>query len=107
VITYERAEFTRLPPEAERLEWCEWLHRHGINPSDVSVPGWIERRVPEYRVAYLAYALNERGERYPNPEKTGAVREERFVQLEGPPLPFPKALWTANLKMTLDMRGET
>jgi hypothetical protein len=103
VITYERVEFTQMPPEAERLEWCEWLRRHGINPSEVPVPGWIERRVQEYRVAYLAYALNERGQRYLNPEKTDAVREERYVQLEGPPLPFPKAPGNAKLYATIDM----
>lgn len=103
MIIYERAEFWTMPPERERLEWCEWLHRHGINPSEVPVPGWIERHVQEYRVAYLAYALNERGQRYLNPGRTDAVREERYMQLEGPPQPFPRAPRDAKLYATIDM----
>jgi hypothetical protein len=86
-----RVHFDQVPSERERLAWCEWFRRHGVNPDQVCVcPGWVERRVGAYQVAYLAYALNERGERYSNPEHTDAVREVRVVQLEGLPLPYPK-----------------
>jgi hypothetical protein len=103
MITYERVEFTQMPPESERQEWCEWLRRHGINPSEVPVPGWIERRVPEYQVRIHVYTRNEQGALIKNAERTGAVTETRIVQLEGPPLPFPKAPGNAKLYATIDM----
>lgn len=86
----ERIEFPTCPPPDERAVWCEWLRRHGIDPNVVLVPGWIERRLDTYQVAYLSAELDE---------ESGCIRWDRerrepvyvtgIVQLEGPPLPFP------------------
>jgi len=73
----------------DREIWQDWLRRHSVDPNDVAVPGWIRRNRQQYRVEYLAYALDEHGRVRLTPDHTDAVREPRFVQLEGPPLPFP------------------
>jgi len=72
---------------------CEWLRHHGIDPNDVPVPGWIERRPAERQVVHEAYALNEQGRRYMNETRTDAVREVRVVQLEAEPSPFPEEVY--------------
>ena len=36
--------FERLPPESERLRWCEWMRQHGVDPNDA-------RAVKELRLA--------------------------------------------------------
>lgn len=82
-----RRYFDRLPIEPRRRRWQEWLRRHGVDPNKVIVPGWIERREQEYRLAYESYELDEHGN--PAWDNDDIVRVARFVQLEGPPLPFP------------------
>lgn len=94
----DRAWFDGEGP-ANHADWTEWLRRHGIDPRDVILScggrsGWIERQVDLYRVAWLSIVGDERGR----------VREpqERYVQLEGKPLPFPEwrmqgANWACDL----------
>lgn len=79
--------FDRLPEEPERLAWCEWLTRHGIDPSDVVIPGAVWRYPGEYRVYYRSLVRDSDG--HPVWDDGGPREERRFVQLEGPPLPFP------------------
>lgn len=86
----ERAEFDKLPPRAERDVWCEWLRRHSIDPSEVLVPGWIERRPETYQVAYLSAEFAENGTMRWDRERGEPVYLVAVAQLEGPPLPFPE-----------------
>ncbi len=79
-----------MPPEAERRVWCEWLRRHSIDPDEVLVPGWIERRPGAYQVAYLSAEFDdETGMMRWNRERREPVYRAAVAQLEGPPLPFP------------------
>ena len=85
----ERATFHVMPPRAEREAWCEWLRRHSIDPSDVVVPGWIERRPAAYQVAYLALVQGPDGFFRLDPTTREWICTVRIAQLEGPPLAFP------------------
>lgn len=84
-----------------REPWCGWLRRHGIDPNDVVVPGWIRRNREAFRVEYLAIARDadgqivcaEHGERH-HARTCRSITGERFVQLEGPPLRFPAVPFT-------------
>lgn len=69
--------------------WCEWLEQHGIVPESVPTTGWIFRDEVNYRIRYIAFVLNERGDTQIKPGTRDVWVEERFVQLEGKPLPFP------------------
>lgn len=94
----ERYEIDTLPPDHVRLPVCEWLRRHGINPDDVAVPGWIERQTDLYRLAYEGYICDDQGNILINKARDAAQRRSTYVQLEGPPLPWPTALveWVAD-----------
>lgn len=89
MINPERVDFYTMPPRAEREVWCEWLLRHSIDPSDVVVPGWIERRPADYQVAYLALMRWPDGFFRLDPQTREWVFTIGIAQLEGPPLPFP------------------
>lgn len=104
-MTREWITFEDMPPKSRRLPMVEWLRRHGCDAGQVCVPGWIERDEENFRVRYLAYHLNERGNRHPVPGTGGwmdrpdyrepvVATEVHTVQLEGPPLPFPNE-WRA------------
>lgn len=81
-------EFDEPPPPAERLVWCEWLRRHGVDPSDVVIPGFIERRPDRYQLAYEACARNPDGSYFLSADRQ-TVRVVHVFQMEAPPLPFP------------------
>lgn len=85
----DRYEFTRFPPEPERLAWCDWLRHHGIDPDDVVAVGWIERRVEQRQIAYEAYVRNADGNILYDAERDDARREIHVFQLEARPSPFP------------------
>lgn len=88
----ERIEFDWAPPPREREIWCKWLRQHGIDPNQVVIPGWIERRPAAYQVAYLSVEIGPEGRPCWNREGGGGfIWTTRSVQLEGPPLPFPVA----------------
>lgn len=81
-----RVEFGSLPREPIRLALCEWLRRHGIDPNNVAVPGWIHRQIDERRVRFLGYQEDYRTAPLP---RDGDPTEIQWVQLEAPPLPLP------------------
>lgn len=83
-----RYDFDRIPSEPLRLAVCDWLKAHGIDPCDVATPGWIELDDEARRVRWEAYRLDEHG-RIPVVDGD-AVREVHSMQLESPPLPFPR-----------------
>lgn len=85
----ERLVFDERPPKAERLALCDWLRIHGIDPDDLVLPCWVERDVENYRVRYLGAVRDENGKLQPAPGGEVVVTAEQYVQLEGPPLPFP------------------
>lgn len=85
----ERVDFDRMPTESERLIWCEWLRKHGVNPNDVIATGWIERRPDAYQLAYLSIELDDDGRPRYDRQRDDFVWTERVFQMEGPPLPFP------------------
>lgn len=80
--------FDKLPSEPVRLVMCEWLRRHGIDPNDVVVPGWIARDERTYAVRYLGFD-RDAGEIRLTDDGKDLVRRVYRVQLEGPPLPWP------------------
>ena len=72
--------------------WNEWLENHLIDPVDVSLPGWIERRVTDRQIRYSSFLRGDDG-RMLSVNGTFGPRDVvpiiRTVQLEMPPLPFP------------------
>ena len=42
-------------PAGSGRRWCEWLKRHGIDPMDVVVPGWIDVDDEARAVRYLGF----------------------------------------------------
>jgi hypothetical protein len=98
--------FNWIPPESDRAQWVSWLRRHGINPDDVPVPGWIEVDGARRQVRYLAIVRDENGtalladrdglpvpygqekERIPAGHHEVATRVA-VSQMEAPPLPWP------------------
>ena len=86
----DRLEIDRVPSEPVRLVMCEWLRRHGVDPHEVvATRGWIERQPAAFRLAYLAYVRDVDGAIQFDAEANSARVEPRYVQLEGPPLPWP------------------
>lgn len=61
--------------------WQEWFHRHGIDPSEVLLTEWVERRAS---AAENAIVWLEAGERDGEP-----ITVERVQILPNPPEPFP------------------
>ena len=89
--TAERIEFDDVPPADIREVWVEWLGRHGVDPCDVVLPGWIERRADAYQLAYLSFERDERGRPAFDRERREFVTTVGVFQMEGSPLPFPEA----------------
>lgn len=87
--TAERIEFNDMPPHAVRETWAEWLRQHGVDPSDVVIPGWIERHPSTYRIVYASGARDENGRFRWDRESRTVVPETHVFQMEAPPLPFP------------------
>ncbi len=75
--------------ETERHTWCEWFRQHGVDPADVALPGWVERRELERQLAYEAYKLDEAGRIAIDPSGDQPARTVRVIQLEAAPLPWP------------------
>lgn len=88
-MSVDRVEFDRLPPEPELSIWRHWMRQHGVDPSDVAVPGWIERHPDTCRLVYGSYERDERGLPRWDRACDDAVRVTRVFQMEAPPLPFP------------------
>lgn len=92
-MTDVRYEFDRVPPELDRLAVCEWLQRHGVDPREVAVPGWIELRPERRQVAWAAYLWEEAADGEPRRILRSAadagIRRESVLQLEARPMPFP------------------
>jgi hypothetical protein len=85
-----RKDFEQLPPEAIRLMWCDWLTHHTIDPDTVAIPGFIEIDHDAYRIAYLAFDLNENGRPFLDASRKDAQKSVRVVQLEARPSDFPQ-----------------
>lgn len=79
-------------PGDVRLAWCEWLRRHGIDPMVVSIHGPIEVDVDAHRISYLAYDLDEHGNKYAAPDGMAAAQSERTVRFGTPLAPLPEVL---------------
>lgn len=86
-----RARWTRWDTTVytDRLNetWAEWFAAYGIDPRDVSVPGWVEADDVQRTITYLAIVRDENGRVIP--ALGGITRERRVFQLEAPALPFP------------------
>lgn len=92
-----------MPPEPERLIWCDWLKRHGIDPNQV-LCDYIERRVDRCQLAYATFQhvkvpvppvvrLTVDSEPWEIEEieiRTELRKVEVVFQLEAPPLPWPE-----------------
>jgi hypothetical protein len=84
----ERVEFDSMPPEPERLIWCDWLRWHGIDPNQVAVPGWIERHADARRIQYESFRTDEHGGRIFRGDTV--LRTVQVQQLEAVPSPLPR-----------------
>lgn len=76
------------PDEKQRWLWLDWCAAHGVVGDDVCVPGWVE--VHGHQVAYLAYKLDDGGQRQFDDEGDDVVREVRTVECEQRPARFPQ-----------------
>lgn len=85
-----RTFFPSRPSNTERLTWCEWFRKHGVDPADVALPGWVERREDERQLAYEAFERDENGRITIAASGDEAARTVRVVQLEAAPLPWPQ-----------------
>lgn len=61
--------------------WQEWFQLHGIDPSEVLLTEWVERRAHagQNQIVWL-----EAGERDGEP-----IHVHKEIDLAGPPAPFP------------------
>lgn len=93
-MTVRRIEWHGLPPEPERLAWCDWLTRFGIDPRDVATtPGWLEADDEARQIRFLALVRDENGRTSLDPDDPSRrlATVPSVVQLEAPALPFPEA----------------
>lgn len=80
--------FDNFPPPGYQDAWIAWFTAHGINPEAVPVEdGWVERDEQTRQVRHVAFV----GDRARNDGHGRVLLEERTVQLESAPLPFPVA----------------
>jgi hypothetical protein len=85
----ERVHFDMFPPEDVRERWCEWLRFHGISPSDVPIPGWIERDPANCRIRYRRLLRDDDDMIVWNHGEPRPRTVEYTEQGEAPPKPFP------------------
>lgn len=86
----QRLRFMRPPSRSVRETWAEWFRRHGVDPHDVALLGWIERRELDYQLTYESFERRPAdGSLVKDPATAAIVMVVRVFQLEGPPLPFP------------------
>lgn len=87
-----RQEFPSIPPEADRLVWCDWLRHHTIDPNQVvALDGFIEVDSDARQIRYLAYNLNAEGNKFVDPNNDErASMSVRVLQLEARPSSFPQ-----------------
>lgn len=90
-ITYDK-----YPPEPARKAVCEWLRRHGVDPNNVPLPGWIGRNEDTYQVVYLSFGVRDDPDGdWLECKAEDIVEVPRVVQLGGKPLPFPAEFYGA------------
>lgn len=91
-MTVRRVEWDGLPAEHERLAWCDWLTRFGIDPRDVAImPGWLEADDETQQIRFLAIVRDENGRTRLDPGDPSRIATvPRIVQLEAPAPPFPE-----------------
>lgn len=84
----DRVMFHDVPAEPEWQAWREWLRYHGVDPSDVVLPGWIERNEEYFQIVYTT---SFRGRKRPRGVIDAGPVTWRVIQLDAPPLPFPES----------------
>lgn len=84
----ERYEWDRRMNGIERYIWQDWFRKHGVDPSDIPIPGWVERRPEDYQLVFEVYDRKD-GKFWRYRDGDNAARRTVVMQLEGPPLPFP------------------
>lgn len=69
------------PPDHELELWQAWFAEHGIDPAEVLLTHWVERRAhgDQNEIVYLEDAIRD-GE---------PITREVVVKLDRPPAPFP------------------
>jgi hypothetical protein len=73
-------EYIPVHPQGTELEaWQAWFLRHGIDPGEVALAHWVERRPTENKIVYLEESTRD-GE---------PITREVVVQLDTEPAPFP------------------
>lgn len=76
-------------PEGDRLEMCEWLRHHSIDPGEFAGPNFMEIDRKAHTIRWISYDLTDRGGRFPLPDSNHASVSVREVQLDGPILDLP------------------
>ncbi len=59
--------------------WQGWFTRHGIDPAEVLLAEWVERRTSPPSIVWLEAGVRDGKD----------IHVERSQQLPGPPEPFP------------------
>lgn len=78
-------------PGPWRLAMCEWFRKHGIDPTDVVVPGWVEIDDAARTITYRRYVRDAQGRVQLDPtRKLESLKDAFTVQLESPALPLPE-----------------
>jgi hypothetical protein len=71
----------------DREAWCEWGRQHGIDPNEAL--GFFEIDREAGTIRWLAYDLNEGGNRFSRPDGYWASASMREVQLDDPIADLP------------------
>lgn len=67
----------------------DWAVRHGIDPDDVTVPGWFLICAEHRQVTTLTYQRDVNGRLVWDESGHSAAKVISHVRLESPPLPLP------------------
>lgn len=60
-IKVRSARFSGSESEPNRAAWCGWFERHGIDPSDVADPGWVEVDDRTRTITFWGFVRDEHG----------------------------------------------
>lgn len=88
----ERFAYDGWLPEPLRTELRQWFKFHGIDTNYVCVPGYVERDAEKYAVRVWSY-VPDPVSKFKRTNSGSPVMILAEYRNEGPPLPFPDAVY--------------